>query len=59
MVLAQHQELKCPTIGCDGSGHITGNYTSHRSLSGCPRAKNSRKPILIKVTEKRDTESPW
>lgn len=30
--------LKCPTLGCNGRGHISSNRNSHRSLSGCPAA---------------------
>lgn len=39
--------------GCDGSGHITGIYAHHRSLSGCPR--RDRVPANIVVSSQENT----
>ncbi|XP_059166997.1 lethal(3)malignant brain tumor-like protein 3 isoform X2 [Physella acuta] len=50
---------KCPTPGCDGLGHVTGKFTSHHCLSGCPLAeKNMVKVKQETVLEPRPVGRP-
>nr|XP_045375319.1 lethal(3)malignant brain tumor-like protein 1 isoform X1 [Camelus bactrianus] len=45
---------KCPTPGCDGSGHVTGKFTAHHCLSGCPLAERNQSRLKAELL---DTEA--
>uniref|UniRef100_A0A9J8A925 Myelin transcription factor 1a n=1 Tax=Cyprinus carpio carpio TaxID=630221 RepID=A0A9J8A925_CYPCA len=47
---SEKKEVKCPTPGCDGTGHVTGLYPHHRSLSGCPH-KDRIPPEILAMHE--------
>ncbi|XP_030107035.1 lethal(3)malignant brain tumor-like protein 1 isoform X2 [Mus musculus] len=42
---------KCPTPGCDGSGHVTGKFTAHHCLSGCPLAEKNQSRLKAELSD--------
>lgn len=41
-VMAAYSIFTCVLKKSSFTGHVTGNYSSHRSLSGCPRANKPK-----------------
>ncbi|XP_037628220.1 lethal(3)malignant brain tumor-like protein 1 isoform X3 [Sebastes umbrosus] len=42
---------KCPTPGCDGSGHVTGRFTAHHCISGCPLAERNQGRLKAELSD--------
>uniref|UniRef100_A0A3Q3ER22 Lethal(3)malignant brain tumor-like protein 1 n=1 Tax=Labrus bergylta TaxID=56723 RepID=A0A3Q3ER22_9LABR len=41
----------CPTPGCDGSGHVTGRFTAHHCISGCPLAERNQGRLKAELSD--------
>ncbi|XP_077985031.1 histone acetyltransferase KAT7-like [Glandiceps talaboti] len=55
--LMKVEEMKCPVPGCDSSGHLTGKFESHRTISGCPLYHNTTPDECVEKARQREEKS--